>query len=212
MSTAKKRTFYAPQSRNGAYAAINIKWLQMRPDLRFENKEIIREERLAWIASFLRLPTLDSLTNLTSDQIGLVLDEMNRMTGARQTNHAGRESERTTKSTGKVVNIADYRQPLAAEPTEAEITHLSGEAQIFTINKLVGAIGWSDEGFRDFLFKKFRRRSPRMLTFKNCNSLTMILLNIAADKELRAQGHAKISRAMTAQYIPILKKKLQIRD
>ncbi len=210
MSTAKKRTWYSPEARNGAFAAINIKWLQMRPDLRFEDRNTVRDERLAWVAAFLGLPKLASLTDLTSDQIGIVLDEMNRLSGGRPTNYAAKPVQRDVKPSAKVVNIADYRQPNQPEAADAQITHLSGEAQIFTINKLVAAIGWSDEHFREFLFSKFRRRSPRMLTFKQCNSLTMILLNIAADKDLRAQGKTKISRAMTAKYIPILKRKLDI--
>lgn len=216
MSTARKYNANArsmsPESRRAAYGKINIVWLQMRPDLKFEDKDTIRDERLAWITSLLSLARpLGSTTELTDGQIGLVLDEMQKMTGV-NTNPTAfrREKAQVEREHENVVNIADYRRLHEPEATNAEITHLSGEAQVFTINKLVGAIGWSEEHFREFLFRKFRRRSPRMLTFKDCNSLTMILLTIAADKELRAQGHAKISRAMTAKYIPVLKKKLQI--
>lgn len=213
MSTARKLNVnsrsMSPQSRNSAIGAIQICWKQMRPDLHGD-KDAMREERLTWISNFLQLRRpLESVKDLSDGQMLLVLDEMKNMTGAK-TNPSPLEKGAIEREHRNVVNIADYRKVADGEATDAEITHLSGEAQIFTINKLVGAIGWSEEGFRDFLFKKFRRRSPRMLSFKDCNSLTMILLNIAADKELRAQGHAKISRAMTAKYIPILKKKLQI--
>ena len=213
MSTARKLNVnsrsMSPQSRNSAIAAIQICWKQMRPDLHGD-KYVLREERLTWISNFLQLRRpLESVKNLSDGQMLLVLDEMKNMTGAKST-PSPREKGAIEREHRNVVNIADYRKAADSEATDAEITHLSGEAQIFTINKLVGSIGWSDGHFREFLFKKFRRRSPRMLTFKDCNSLMMILLNIAADKELRAQGKTKISRAMTAKYIPILKKKLQI--
>ena len=213
MSAARKRSVnqrpMSPQSRNAAIAAIQICWKQMRPDLHGD-KDALREERLIWIASFLQLRRpLASIKDLTDRQMGIVLEEMRRMTGTTPKPKIVSDIARPPLD-GNVVNIADYRQPSPSEATEADVTHLSGEAQIFTINKLVGAIGWSDEHFRDFLFSKFRCRSPRMLTFNQCTSLTMILLTIAADKELRAQGHAKISRAMTAKYIPILKRKLSI--
>ena len=207
MSTARKyaanQRSMSPDSRRNAYAAINISWMQMRPDLRFEAKDAVREERLAWIASFLGLRSLGSTTDLSDKQIGLILDEMRKMTGAKP--------QRTAKlSATNVVRLADYKNPPIAESTNAEIKHLAGEVQIYTINKLVAAIHWSDEGFKEFLFNKFKVRSLPMLTFKKANALTMILLNIAADKELRAQGKTHITRKMTAEYIPVLKRKLEI--
>ncbi|MDQ3132419.1 MAG: hypothetical protein M3Q99_16855 [Acidobacteriota bacterium] len=207
MPSARKYTSNQPsmsrQSRGRAYAAINILWQQMRPDLRFEDKDVIRDERLSWIGDFLGLEKLDSTTKLSDKQIGMLLEEMKRLTG-----QASKTPENNTKF-GKSQNINNSEN---AQPDGAEIIHLAGEEQIYTINKLVGSIGWTEDGFREFLFQKFRRRSPRMLTFKKANSLMMILLNIAADKHLRAQGKTKISRQMTAEYIPVLKRKLQIGD
>lgn len=211
MSTARKYTAIqrsmSPESRRSAYAAININWLQMRPDLRFESKEFIRDERLAWMTNFLQLRSpLASTVELSDKQLGLILEERRRMTGTRPK----AEQPAARPSDTNVVQLADYKKPATDESTGADIAHLAGEAQIYTINKIVGFIGWSEEGFRDFLFKKFRRRSPRMLNFKDANSLTMILLTIAADKELRAHGKRKITRQMTAEYIPVLKRKLEI--
>ncbi len=188
------------QSRNNAYAAIQISWLAMRPDLRFELKEVIRDERLCWITSFLGLRRpLGSITELSDKQLGFVIEEMKRLSGQ-------------AVSTKKAESTTEFKKLYNSNFSNnvADVVHLAGEAQLFTINKLVGAIGWTEEGFRDFLFQKFRRRSPRMLTFKQANSLTMILLNIAADKHLRAQGKTKITRKMTAEYIPTLKRKLEI--
>lgn len=201
MTAARKNSFnqrsMSVQSRNSAYAAINILWLQMRHDLRFESKDVIRDERMTWIAGFLGLKKLDSTKDLSDRQIGFVLEEMRRLTG------------QASKQQKAPQNSEISNNPInSAKP--ADVIHLASEEQVFTINKLVGAIGWSEEGFRDFLFRKFRRRSPQMLTFKNATALTMILLNIAADKELRAQGKTKISRKMTAVYIPVLKRKLGI--
>lgn len=207
MATAKKYTpntaSMSRQSRNNAYAAININWQQMRPDLRFEPADVIRDERLAWIANFLGLKKLDSTTELSDKQIGLLLDEMRRMTG---------RAPKQTAAPLTDTNVVQFpnQQRRTTELGDAEVVHLAGEAQIFTINKIVGFIGWSEEHFREFLFNRFRRRSPRLLKFKECNSLMMILINIAADKDLRALGKAKISRAMTAAHIPEIKRKLEI--
>ncbi len=57
--------------------------------------------------------------------------------------------------------------------------------------------------------EKFSRQAQIWRQFgknlvQKANSLTMILLNIAADKELRATGKTKITRKMTADYIPAL--------
>ena len=63
MTTARKRNFngrsMSRQSRYKAYAAINILWGKMRPDLKFEDKDIVRDERLFWIAAFLNLKKLE---------------------------------------------------------------------------------------------------------------------------------------------------------
>jgi hypothetical protein len=207
MSTARKRAFnnrsMSPDAHNRAIAAIQILWKQMRPDL--FDKDELRDERLAWIERFLQLRRpLASITDLSDKQLGVVLEEMRRMTGT-----VPKQTIAAPLTDTNVVQFPNVRRQ-QAQPAESETVHLAGEQQIFTINKLVGFIGWSEEGFRDFLFQKFRRRSPRLLKFKECNSLMMILLNIAADKDLRAQGKAKISRAMTAKHIPEIKRRLEI--
>ncbi len=203
MSTARKYAVnnrpMSHDSHNRAIAAIQILWKQMRADLRFD-KEALREERLIWIADFLGLKReLKSITDLSDKQLGIVLEEMRRLS-----------CQNSTCAKSQV--STNLRIVETTQSSGADVVHLAGEAQLFTINKLVGFIGWSEEGFRDFLFEKFRRRTPRMLTFKKANSLMMILLNIAADKQLRAQGKTKITRQMTAEYIPVLKRKLQIGD
>lgn len=199
MPTARKHTFsdaaIANQWRRKAYAAININWLQMRPDLKFEDKDTIRDERLAWIASFLNLKKLDSTTDLSDKQIGLILDEMRNLTGTKQPN--------SVQSSGNVVSIEQFKRQ-----------HYASDEQKYTLDKIIKHIGWTNEQTENFLKKRKFAASLEKLSFKNANSLTMILLNIAADKELRRAlpPETKISRQMTAEHIPTLKKKLQIGD
>lgn len=199
MSTARKYTFNdalnAHEWRKKAYAAINIIWLQMRPDLKFEDKGTIREERLAWIASLLNLKKLGSTTLLSDGQIGLVLDEMREMTGTKPAPVAA------APSSGNVVSIAQFKRQ-----------HYASGEQKYTLDKIIKHIGWTNEQTENFLKKRKFAPEFEKLSFKTANALTMILLNIAADKDLRrilGKGE-KISRKMTADYIPTLKKKLEI--
>lgn len=202
MSTARKyafnRVLMSPESRRKSYASINILWVQMRPDLRFESKNDVREERLAWIADFLGLKNLASTTKLTDGQIGFVLDEMRRMTG---TKFAPKQSpENIAPSSGNVVNLKQFKQQ-----------HYASAEQKFTLRKIIAHLGWSENRAKDFLIKRKFGESIEKIAFKKANSLMIILLNIAADKELRAQGKTKISRKMTADYLPQLKGKLDIK-
>lgn len=213
MSTARKYSSnhrsMSRDSRNSAYAAINILWNQMRPDLRFEAKDVVREERLAWIASFLGLKKLDSTTKLSDGQIGKVIDEMKRLTG-----QVSKPQENNTKSQFST-NLRLVENPNVNESTtslhhesSAEIIHLASEEQKFTLEKLDRHIKWRNRE----LFYKQRKFTTNfaMLKFDQATSLTMILLNIAAHQDLKEQGKTSISRTMTAKYIPVLKKKLQI--
>lgn len=207
MSTARKYAAnsraMSPQSRHAAYAAINITWQQMRPDLKFEAKEIVREEMLAWCASFLALKKLDSIKDLSDGQIGRVLDEMKRMTGQQPQPKPDQKSPFTSRC-GKL---------RAVEPpgTGAEIIHLTSEEQLFTLQKLETFIGWTAERRENYLQPRFQRKNFQMLTFKQANTLMMQMLNIAAHKDLKAQGKPT-GRAATAKHIKIIKKKLQIGD
>lgn len=205
MTTARKYAFnnnsMSRESRSRAYAAINILWNQMRPDLRFEAKSDVRDERLAWIASFLGLKKLDSTTKLTDGQIGKVLDEMKRMTGQAST----KKPESNTKFQFFNNSIISKNAPSDG----AEVIHLATEAQQFTARKLFDFLGWSVERKEEFLRDRFNCPNVPMLTFKKANALLMILLNTAAHVDLKAKGK-KTGRAETAKHIPILKKKLQI--
>lgn len=201
MSAARKQSYnprpMSRESRTGAYAAMNILWLKMRPDLRFEDKQTIRDERLTWITSFLGLEKdLKTAVDLTDGQIGLVLDEMKRMTGSGNTSSPQTPVNQTT---GNVVSLQQFK-----------LQHYGSEEQKYTLGKIILYLKWTDEQTSNFLKKRKFGESIEKISFKNANSLTMILLNIAADKDLRILGEKKVSRKMTAEYIPLLKKKLQI--
>ena len=205
MSTARKyannQRPMSAQSRNGSYAAININWQQMRPDLKFESKEIVREEMLSWIAGFLDLKKLDSIKDLTDGNIGRVLEEMKRMTGTAPTKPKKEFS--TPFGRGQIRSVPP--------PSGAEVIHLATEEQQFTAQKLFDFLGWNVERKEEFLRDRFKCPNVRMLTFKKANSLMMILLNISAHVDLKAKGK-KTGRTETAKHIGFIKKKLQIGD
>jgi hypothetical protein len=202
MSTARKYAYngrsMSQQSRNGAYAAMNIMWLQMRPDLQWESKDVIREERLIWIQTFLGLKRgLKSTTDLNDKQIGVVLEEMRRLTGT---------------SSPKPNNTPFGKKPDLKIPScGADVIHLASEEQQFTARKLFEFLGWNVERIEEFLRDRFNCPNVAMLRFNKANSLMMILLNIAAHADLKAKG-LPTGRAATAKHIKFIKKKLQIGD
>ncbi len=205
MPTTNQRTYnsysMSSQSRSKAYGALNILWKKMRPDLHFEDKETVREERLVWIANLLGLKKLDSTKTLTDKQIGLVLAEMKHLTG---------ETPKTPQITPKpppsaIVGIvetgADNVVYLSAERASDE--------QIYTLRKLLEFLDWSEEYQTEFLTKRGFPADISALRFKKAHPLMMLLLNSAAHKDLKAQGK-QTGRKETAKHIPIIKRKLQI--
>ena len=199
MSTAKKYAFnnrpISPQSRGKMIAAIQICWKQLRQDLHAD-ADALREERLIWITDLLKLKhQIHSIKGLSDGQLGAVLDELRRLT------ETPRPSART--ATAKVVSFPHGG---------AEIIHLSSEAQLYALGKLVNFIGWTTEKKEAYLKPRFRVTTERMLTHKQCNSFMMHLLNIAAHRDLKQTlgKDVKISRKMTGEHIRVLKRKLQI--
>lgn len=190
------------QSRNSAYAALNILWLQMRPDLKWESKDVIREERLIWIAGLLGLKReLKSTKDLTDGQIGLVLDEMKRLTGS------GRHIPQAP-ATPQQTNVIKFPKPDNVVYLSAE---RASEEQIYTIRKILEYLGWSEEVKTDFLTKRGFPVDISKLRFKKAHPLMMILLNAAAHKDLKANGKPT-GRAACGAHIKIIKRKLQIGD
>lgn len=198
MSTARQ---YAPKSRsnadksrNGMIAAIQIEWKKFRHDLKFD-KEELRETRLDWITDILGLKQrCESMTSLSNGQLAIILDELRKLV------KPPRVSNKTVVA--KIVTTGD----------SAQIIHLSSEAQLNAIGKLLTFIEWSEFQKATFLRKRFRTTTERMLTHAQCNAFMMHLLSIAAHKDLkRILGKdMKVSRKMKAEHIPILKRILGI--
>ena len=203
MPAAKQRPFNAysmsEDSRRKAYAKINILWKQMRPDLHFEDKDTIRDERLTWIASFLNLKKLESTTNLSPRQLGRVVEEMMRLTGQQP----------------KPRQNAPKSQPsgiLGIVGAGAEIIHLTSPEQLFALEILEKHIGWTPQQRENYLKPRFNRTNFRTLKFDQANSLMMQMLTIGAQKDLKLilGPDVKISRRQIRKYIPDLKKRLEI--
>lgn len=207
MATAKKQPFnnysMSRESRSKAYGKINILWKQMRSDLRFEDKDTIRDERLTWIAEFLGLKKLDSTTKLSDKQIGLVVEEMMRLTG-----QAPKTRQNAPKSQPSgILSVVE-----TSSTGGAEIIHLTTPEQLFTLEKLEAHIGWTVEQRENYLKPRFKRTNFRTLKFAQANALIMQLMTIGTQKDLKlilGPGNS-ISREEIKKYIPILKKKLEI--
>jgi hypothetical protein len=177
--------------RNSMIAAIHIKFRQARPDLRYATKDELREERLAFINNVLRLKRqITSMRDCTDRQLGLVLDALKQF----QPQLPG----------GSI-------KPEQSSDGGAEIIHLASAEQVHTINLLFDFLNWGFDTRENFLKKRFKRSSPTMLSPKQANSSVMILLTIAASREIRNRGDvARVSRAMIRAEIPELKSRLGI--
>lgn len=180
--------------RSRMIAAIHLKFKKLRTDLRFCSDEELREERLAFINDVLKPKrAIASMRDLSDRQLGLVLDALSRLEAQPQ------------------LPNSKAAAPIAQADTSAEIIHLASSEQGFTIEKLFNCLGWTDEARTNFVQQKFKRSSPAMLTFKQANSLTMILLNIAAARAIKGRGSVqRVSRRMIQDEIPALKARLGI--
>jgi urease beta subunit len=194
MGQAALKTYpkMSADSRKRAYAAISINFMKMRPDLKHESKDIVREERLAFITELLdRKHPVTSLTALTDSNIHFVLDRMN----------AQLKPKMSAETTAIKIVPGAYQ--------EAKIIHLTQEPQRWAIEKLISYLEWTQEYKEDYLTKRWKTKSERMLTTAQANSFTFQLLKTAASKDLKSLGKETKGKA-TLNHIPIIKAKLGI--
>jgi hypothetical protein len=209
MAAARQKAF-SSSSRNAAYASISANFKKMFPDAD-------REERLAWIAEYLGFigtHTLESMTQLTDEQLGAVAGEMKRLTG--QSNQRSAVSPRQKAAAGKVVQ-GNFGSP-DVQDGDGETVFLSSPELVHTLEKLHAHIGWGMAWTATYLSKRLRTRitfpplSFRVLTFNQATRAVNMLLHIAAHRDLKDQRAAseKVSRQEVDKYIPELKRKLRI--
>jgi hypothetical protein len=184
-------------ARSRMIAAIQITWKKIRPDL--NNPEELREQRLEFMAGVLRKKQIKSSRDCTTRQLGLVLDAM-------------REFERQPEIPGlQSIHATAPRSVNDSATGEGDIHHLATAAQVATIDKLFLHLNWSAEATEGFVKKRYQRSSHCLITPKQANSLTMILLNIAASRAIKDRTNVKrVSRAMVHAEIPSLKRRLGI--
>ena len=201
---------------------LHVTWREARPDLRHSTEEL-RSERLAFCEEVLGLGySIESMTELNNDQLGRVIDALKDQT--RRMEPAGpnvRPFRRPAKaaSTTRLSEPAgrsDQANPPAAsgagEEQEAEIIHLASQQQIWAINKLYSYIGWQLERQEQYLMSKFSRRNPAMLTPRQAHSYTVILLSVAAQKDIQRANPEieKVTRELIHAYMPELMKRVGI--
>lgn len=207
MPATARNTLGSPHpSRRKMLAAIHIQWKQLRPDLHHSEDEM-RDERLAFITDTLKLRRpLESLSDLTDRQLGLVLDAFK-----------GLRAQPALPNCEAKVNTAmspvcKFPRPVAATPESggAEVIHTASIEQIYTIHKLLNYLGWTTEFQKSFIKQRFKRDSPTFLRPKQAHSLIRILMNIACSRDLKEQGVVKASAALIRAQIPALKQRLGI--
>jgi hypothetical protein len=193
--------------RRKLFAKIHCQWKEMRPDL-FGSEEL-REALIEFSREACGLESLETLKDLTNAKLGRVLDEMKAMKAQPQ----------LPDCDPRFLQVPAARVPRGKNSEQAEprapgggIIHLATPAQIATIKKLFGFLGWSQEFREKFVSDRYRGKSPAMLRFKDATGLTAILLNIAAARELKEKWgpDKKISRGMIRGQVPELKRRLSI--
>jgi hypothetical protein len=206
----EKRVQQHPASRSiraRTIAAIHVTWKKLRPYLT-DDPEQLRQARLDFINDVLKSKTeITSMRSVSDARLGRVLDAM-------------RELERSPGLPG--ISSSEFRvvrpgpESLGAKP-EAEVFHLATESQVAAIVKLFDYLKWSMEARESFTRKRFRRASPSMLTPKQGNSLMMILMTIAASRDIKFRWKADtgrevehVSREMVRAEISALKRRLGI--
>jgi hypothetical protein len=211
----------ASDSRSKAIASIQINWKKISPDGD-------RDERLAWIAAFLKLPGLGSLTDLTDAQLGAVAGEMKRLTGAAPASVPAskpRSPFRESENGGTVVegDFGSANIHRGVDTSNWSVgcitpTHLASHEQVYTLTKLQNHLEWDDAAAQKFINKRllkgkfnFGTITFRRLTFKQATNATNALLHVAAHRDLKRRTPDKpVSRDAINKYIPELKEVLGI--
>lgn len=196
-SNNKKPAKAKKDARAGTIAAIHITWSKIRRDLKGDKDEL-RESRLQFMSQVLKRDVKSS-RDLSQAKLGKVLDAM-------------RDLERSPTLPGGVPTV-DRRQMTDGQPSSVagQVHHLATEAQVAVIDKLFLHLGWRLESIEAFLSKRFKTKSQRMLTPAQANSLTFILLRIAASHDIKDRTKVeRVSNAMIRAEIPALKRRLGI--
>lgn len=201
----KKPARSKKDARAGTIAAIHITWGKICRGKKLDKDEL-RQARLDFMSTVLNRE-VTSAAGLSQAKLGKVLDAM-------------RDLEREPLLPGANVGagLVPARERVGTSPTPtADVVHLATAPQVAAIDKIFLHLGWRLESVEKFVLDKFKVKSHRMLTVKQANSLTMILLNIAAShaikqrwKEEAGRDVEKVSRAMIRAEIPALKRRLGI--
>jgi hypothetical protein len=197
--------------RDKTIAAIHIVWSKIRRDLKGD-KEELRASRLAFMSQVLN-KDVKSSRDVSDAKLGKVLDRMRELERAPGLFGVSSSEFKVQSSEHQTRNLELETKPAG----EAEIVHLATDAQAGAIVKIFNYLKWSPEAREKFVDQRFQRTSPRLLTPKDANSLTMILLTIAAARDIKQQWKQetgrdveRVSRQMIRAEIPALKRRLDI--
>lgn len=180
-------------------ASINIIWKELRRDLHHSPSEL-REARLDFASAELKIPTIGSFSELTNYQLGKVLEAMQR------------EKAQPRLAGCNVQTFQPAQQQANIQPSQADVTHLASDQQVWAIGRIFRYLGWSEKGREEFFKRNFRRNTPKMLTPKQAASAINILLGIAAARDIKARKgkQIKVSDGMKRAEIPALKYRIGI--
>jgi hypothetical protein len=194
---------YHKLQRRRLLAAINITWKEIRPDL--GSADELREARLDFAATELRIPPIGSYSELSNSQLSKVLSAMQRERA--QPSLAGCNVRRIQPAQ----EVADQ----VSRGTPAEVVHLASLEQTWAINRVFKYLAWTETGCEAFLRRNFQRNNVRTLTPKQARSALTILLHIAASRDIKARAAKErrsitVTKPMKLAEIPAIKRKLGI--
>ena len=154
--------------RKSRYAAIKIRWRQLRPDLAKTDEE--RGALLDFAVAELGIAAIGSLTDLTMTQLNRVMVALGNELAA-------------PRLPGASVPIAASSREGAG--STAEITHLASKEEQWLIEQLFEYADWSEFYRERFLEKHYGKKSPAMLNRRQARGCITALLRSAAYRDLK---------------------------
>lgn len=203
-------------------AKIQIEFPKLRRDL---DGDELRRARLEFCRDACGLKeTPVSITALNDAQLGLVLDRMKEVGGQKA---EVRDRPSLTSCTvrplkPKTREAIEQMGLQAIEASESgvscgvaepgQIIHLAGNAQAWACARVMDYLEWPDQKRQEYIGKRFRRTSEKMLRPDQARSLLIQLLTIAAHAELKLRHgkDQKFSREQITTEIPMIKRRLGI--
>jgi len=187
--SAQLRKAERKEDRKRRYAAIKIKWKQLRTDLSASD---LREALLEFCAGELKIAPIGSITELTIPQLNKILAAIDRETA--QPRLPGQPSTASIELENGAV-----------------VTNLASEEQRWMIEQLFDMARWNEIAIERFLMERWKRKTPAMLTQRQARACIPTLLYLVAGTDLRrgrADNQIPVTKDQIRRHMPEIKARL----